>query len=309
MTLGVDLRPNAIIELQTPIIAAPMDTVCEGEMALALCNYGALGVVHRYMSREETLSQVDWLVSNGCSLFGVAVSTKDCYDNEYISSLQRANVKVICVDTANGHSQMTLDAISELRKKVTDSTHIMTGNVSTIDGYSRLIAAGADSVRVGIGGGAACTTRIVSGHGAPTLWSVIDCAKGVKGGVIADGGIRSSGDMVKSFAAGSSAVMVGRLFAGHIEAPKKYDRNGRLVYRGMASGQAQQDWRGSYDSEEGVVGSVSERGFIEDTIHEIRYGIASGCSYSGVSNLRDLQEISIFLRSSTLTSHESSPRV
>lgn len=312
MTIGCPARPDSLRVLKLPIIAAPMDTVCEREMALALDNLGAMGVLHRYMSREQVLEQVTWLADSGAVNFGVSISTKEAADREYVSSLLAAGAKTFCIDTANGHSGLTVEATEELRSQVDDSVHIMVGNVSTVEGFHALIEAGADTVRVGIGGGSACSTRIVSGHGAPLLWSIQNCV-GIDlhshMSVIADGGIRNTGDMVKAFAAGANAVMVGNLLAGHTESPRRFDDNGELVYRGMASGQAQADWRGSFDSEEGVSGRVPERGSVEATLRQFRYGIASGCSYTGVSSLGFLYKYARYIEVSDLTVEESRPRI
>lgn len=311
-TIGCEARPEAQIYLKTPIISAPMDTVCDEEMVEALDEVGALGIMHRYMSREDIISKTARLRDKGVTNVGVSVSTKDVYDKEYIHKLDHAGANVFCIDTANGHSALTIEATQELRSKVFDTTHIMVGNVSTMEGFSALMSAGADSVRVGIGGGSACSTRVVSGHGAPLLWSIQQCVGLTLSShmaVIADGGIRNTGDMVKAFAAGAGAAMVGSLLAGHDESPAIYDEQGRRVYRGMASGAAQEAWRGRFDSEEGVVGSVPERGPVERTIKEIRYGIASGCSYSGVLSLRDFYRNARYIEVSDLTVNESRPRI
>ena len=312
MALGNEKRPDAMINLRVPIIAAPMDTVCDEEMVEALDKLGALGVMHRYMSREDILLKTSRLKDKGVKNVAVSVSTKDVYDKQYIHALDHAGANIFCIDTANGHSALTIEATQELRSKVFDSTHIMVGNVSTVEGFNALIDAGADSVRVGIGGGSACSTRIVSGHGAPLLWSLLNCSGAVHlndSSIIADGGIRNTGDMIKSFAAGATAVMVGSLLAGHDESPTIRNENGEIVYRGMASGDAQKDWRGRFDSEEGVVGSVPERGPVAETIKQFRYGIASGCSYTGVLSLRNFAKNARYIEVSDLTVNESRPRI
>lgn len=310
MSLGVDSRPRSRLLLQTPIIAAPMDTVCEKEMALALYRLGGLGILHRYMSPENVVKQSKWLYDQECKLFGVSVSTAQTQDELYLKTLRLSGARVFCIDTANGHSTMTTEAVRRARNVLGQEAHIMAGNVSTREGYERLIESGADSVRVGIGGGSACTTRIVSGHGAPTLWSVMECEESAeKGGIVADGGIRNTGDMVKAFAAGANAVMVGRLLAGHDESPQITDDEGNLVYRGMASGAAQKDWRGGFKSEEGVAGAIKLEGPVFKTVESIRYGIGSGCSYTGVQRLSELKNAAKYVEVSPLCAAESRPRV
>jgi IMP dehydrogenase len=188
----------------------------------------------------------------------------------------------------------------------------MAGNVATKDGFLRLAEAGADSVRVGIGGGSACTTRIVSGHGLPTLQSIIDVAESFQEcSVIADGGIRTSGDMVKAFAAGADAVMIGSMLAGTDEAPGEIltDANGRDVktFRGMASASAQKDATGNVSVAEGISTTIPYKGSVSHIINQIRGGLGSGCSYSGVENLSDLCEFAEYMTVSALSISESVP--
>ena len=311
MKIGVGHRPLANINLQLPIIASPMDTVCDTAMALTLSEVGGLGVLHRYMDRNLVVDKTYHLHEKGAR-FGVSLSTKEVKDSSYVLDLLKAGARIFCIDTANGHSSHTVDAVKNLRKIVPDDCHIMSGNVAIRSGFYDLIEAGADSVRVGIGGGSACTTRVVSGHGLPTLASIMDCFRdsdGDQNSIIADGGIRNTGDMVKAFAAGASAVMLGNLLAGHDESPKKLSDDGKLVFRGMASAEAQEDWSGGYRSVEGVSGSVPERGSVVDTLSRMRYGIASGCSYSGVKNLNQINQKARYVTVSNLTSKESSPRI
>jgi IMP dehydrogenase len=184
----------------------------------------------------------------------------------------------------------------------------MAGNVATREGYIALIDAGADSVRVGIGGGSACTTRIVTGHGVPTLGSIIECKslpyKQDVNGVIADGGIRNSGDMIKCFAAGANAVMIGGMFAGYDESPVVL-QNGKRVFRGMASKEAQVSWRGNVSVGEGAAMQIEDKGSIVSLLEDIKSGIKSGCSYSGVDKLSNLKDNSEYIEISYKASMES----
>jgi IMP dehydrogenase len=217
MTFGAHNK----ITLKLPVFAAPMDTVCDIDMCVALSNIGGMGILHRYMPVEELVKKTETLVEQG-HMFGVSLGAT----KEYLADAQKlfaAGSRFFLVDIANGHNDYAVNAVEKLRELFQDSVHIMAGNVATLQGYLNLANAGADSVRVGIGGGSACTTRIVSGHGVPTLASIMDIEKfGVKVqgcAVVADGGIRNSGDMVKCFAAGADAVMVGSMFAGTDESP------------------------------------------------------------------------------------------
>lgn len=310
-------RGSRMIKLDFPIIAAPMDTVCDIEMCIAMAKAGGMGILHRYMSYEDQLQKAKSLV-NLEIIFGVAIASNNGFIR-HAKDLVDAGVRLLLVDTANGHGSYAVDAVRELRAKFPD-VHIMAGNVATSDGFARLAAAGADSIRVGIGGGSACTTRIVSGHGIPTLASIMDCdnwkEKYAEHGIdecsiIADGGIRNSGDMVKAFAAGADAVMVGSMLAGTDEAPGNVftDGDGRTVkaFRGMASAEAQKDASGNVSVAEGVSTTVPYKGPVSHILDNIRGGVGSGCSYSGVHNVFELSSFAQYIRVSPLTIAESKP--
>ena len=190
----------------------------------------------------------------------------------------------------------------------------MAGNVATLEAFNDLSDWGADSIRVGIGGGSICSTRIQTGHGVPTLQSVIDCAASDRGAaLIADGGIKNSGDIVKALAAGADFVMLGSMLAGTDEAPGEVLRgpDGQLkkVYRGMASKEAQNDWRGRISSIEGVAHVIPCKGPVEETLHEIATGIRSGLSYSGAINIPELQAKSVFIKQTSQSTFESSTHI
>jgi IMP dehydrogenase len=175
-----------------------------------------------------------------------------------------------------------------------DEVHIMAGNVATVEGINDLADWGATSVRCNIGGGSICSTRIQTGHGMPGLQTIIDCAQTERDvAIIADGGIRNSGDIVKALAAGADAVMCGSLFAGTTEAPGEIlrDNDGCVwkSYRGMASKEAQTEWRGKYSSFEGVATRVAYQGKARDILKDLTQGIRSGFSYSGARSLEELQ--------------------
>jgi len=210
--------------LDFPVIASPMDTVCEKDMAIAMAESGGIGIIHRFMSAKNQIEMVKDVHSyNGLNLpVGAALSST--FIEDHVEKLISAGATMLLIDTANGHSKMAIDAVIRLKNLIGDSVHIMAGNVSTIEGFIALDTAGADSIRVGIGGGSMCTTRIVSGHGIPTLSSIINIREAkdkfnLNAGIIADGGIRNTGDMVKAFAAGADAVMLGSMLAGTEEAP------------------------------------------------------------------------------------------
>lgn len=311
MSIGIDERE---IRLELPIIAAPMDTVCDVEMCIALSKQGGLGILHRYMP-EELLINKTKMLSEAKYGFGVSVAATNGYMN-LSEELYKSGARLFLVDTANGHSRYAIGAVESLRSAFGDDVHIMAGNVATAEGFMRLAEAGADSVRVGIGGGSACTTRLVSGHGVPTLASIIDveelremndsiCS------IVADGGIRNSGDMIKAFAAGADAVMVGSMLAGTDEAPGEVitDHNGKeaKVFRGMASSSAQKDARGFVSVSEGVSTTVPYKGSVEHLINKIRGGLGSGCSYSGVEELSMLSSVAEYVEVTSASLNESKP--
>lgn len=301
------------IVLRTPIIAAPMDTVCEEDMAYAIRKLGGLGIIHRYMSIDTMREMVSFTMQTDPVALGVAVGAKGDYLERSYAAVS-AGASLILIDTANGHSDYAIQAVKNVRRNVGNKIHIMAGNVATYDGFARLQDAGADSIRVGIGGGSVCTTRIVSGHGIPTLASIIDIRNKIDyydgASIVADGGIRNSGDAVKAFAAGANVVMLGSYLAGTDESPGKiYSESGKhfKIFRGMASAEAQLDARGSVSVAEGVETTVDYKGSLEKVIEEFRGGLGSGLSYSGVSNLKDLYENSLYINVSSASLGESRP--
>lgn len=302
------------IFLEFPVVAAPMDTVCDVEMCMTISKFGGLGILHRYMPEEILINKASTL-ADAKYTFGVSVAATNGYMN-LSEELYKVGSRVFLVDTANGHSEYAIRAVKNLRSAFGDDIHIMAGNVATWSGFADLADAGADSVRVGIGGGSACTTRIVSGHGVPTLESVIDVSEwsessGAECSIIADGGIRNSGDMVKSFAAGADAVMVGSMLAGTDESPGDIlaDNNGNQVkmFRGMASSSAQKDASGKVSVSEGISTTIPYKGSVIKIFESIRGGLGSGCSYSGVEKLSELCHNSMYIKVSPTSLQESLP--
>jgi IMP dehydrogenase len=299
--------------LDFPVIASPMDTVCEKDMAIAIAGSGGIGIIHRFMSAKNQVRMVEEVHNcNNLKLpVGAALSTT--FVEEHVEKLINAGASMLLIDTANGHSKMAIDAVIRLKNIVGEYIHVMAGNVSTIEGFIALDVAGADSVRVGIGGGSMCTTRIVSGHGIPTLSSIINIREAkdkfnLNAGIIADGGIRSTGDMVKAFAAGADAVMLGSMLAGAEEAPGDLYFEGDKKFksfRGMASKEANKDK--DIAVAEGISTRIPYKGSVKDIIKNIKGGIGSGCSYSGVDFLHSLYENSMYIRVSPLSVKESLP--
>ena len=284
------------IELSLPMLSSPMDTVSETSMADAMSNAGGCAIIHRYNSIDEQTSLIS---DSQAKNVGAAIGTTGDYLERAISACE-AGANMICVDVAHGHHILMKEALESLRKHFGKSVHIMAGNVATLDGINDLAAWGADSVRCNIGGGSICSTRIQTGHGVPGLQTIIECAKTEHDvTIIADGGIKNSGDIVKALAAGADAVMVGSMLAGTAETPGDIykDNNGVKwkTYRGMASKDAQINWRGKYASLEGVSARVPYRGSVADVLSDIERGIRSGFSYSGARNMIELWTKSEFI--------------
>ena len=183
--------------LDFPVIASPMDTVCEKEMAIAIAQSGGIGIIHRFMSAKNQIKMVEEVFNHNDLGLTVGAALSSTFVEEHVDKLIKAGASMLLIDTANGHSKMAIDATIRLKNLVGDDVHIMAGNVATVEGYIALDIAGADSVRVGIGGGSMCTTRIVSGHGIPTLSSIINVREAkdkfnLNAGIVADGGIKNT---------------------------------------------------------------------------------------------------------------------
>lgn len=307
ISLDVEM-PSEGFTLRLPVFASPMDSIMNATMAARMWEAGGIGVLHRYQTIEQQRAEV--LEVNGKVLGAVGV-TGDYL--ERAAALCDAGALGICVDVAHGHHDQVGRAIDKLRR-LSPNTHLMAGNIATIEGFNFLADRGADSIRVGIGGGSICSTRIQTGHGIPTLQSVIECSKSDRDTIlIADGGIKTSGDIVKALAAGADAVMLGSLLAGTNETPgeviKSPGQAPRKVYRGMASPEAQINWRGRYSSNEGVSRTVPVKGSVVAVLYEIDKGIRSGLSYSGARSISELQAKSQFIIQTSAGAKESSTHI
>ena len=299
-------------EFALPVISAPMDTVTESAMAIAMQESGGLGIIHRYNSIDRQCQLVHNAVSGGAKNVGAAVGVSDDCLNRAMA-LHNAGAKIICVDVAHGHHSLVKRALENLKNIFDNNMHIMAGNVATLEAFNDLSDWGADSVRVGIGGGSICSTRIQTGHGVPTLQSVLDCAQSDRDALlIADGGIRTSGDIVKVLAAGADFAIIGSLLSGTTESPgsvfyvggEKYK-----TYRGMASEEAQKDWRGSSSSLEGISTKVPYKGPTQDILTSLERGIRSGFSYTGAKNITELQAKAKFIKQTSAGQFESSTHI
>ena len=294
-----DIRSRSEIDLTSqigtkkfslPIISSPMDTVTGPDMANAMAKAGGLSVLHRYNSVQE---QIDMFRSSPADSTGVAIGvTGDYLDRA--TALVENGAFLLCVDVAHGHHISVKEAVESLKNKFGDNIVLMAGNVATAEAFSDLEDWGVDVIRVGVGGGSICSTRISTGHGIPTMHSIILAASSArKSLIVADGGIKTAGDAVKCFAAGADFVMLGSMLAGTQETPGQVFQNSDgkkyKVYRGMASAEAQIDWRGTTNSLEGVSTTIPYKGPVNKVLSMLSQNIRSGLSYSGARNLQQLR--------------------
>ena len=315
INIGVNLDGHHVFSL--PIVASPMDTVTEAAMAIKMGKLGGMAILHRYNTIEE---QVELVRNVRAELpadlpVAAAVGVTGDYLERAIAIVDNG-ASILCLDIAHGHHSLMKDALFTLKTNLSDDVHIMAGNVATREAFEDLVVWGADSVRVGIGGGSICSTRIQTGHGVSTLQSIIDCSKASHSSgvaIIADGGIKNSGDMVKALAAGAHMVMVGSLLAGTTETPGEIIKNkdGReyKVYRGMASKEAQMKWRGKTSSLEGISAFVASKGPLAQVVNELETGIRSGFSYSGARCLNELHANVKFIKQTNASISESSTHI
>ena len=294
VSLQQDLDKN--INLQLPVISSPMDTVTEVDMCIAMSRAGGLGIIHRYNSIQQQVDMVRLARGTGAKYVGAAVgSTGDFLERG--KELFRAGADIICVDVAHGHHENVKIAMERLNNDFAYDCHLMVGNVATGQAFQDLSDWGADSVRAGVGGGAICSTRLQTGFGVPNMSVIFDCAqtlayKSGKTKLIIDGGIKYTGDMVKAYAAGAHFVMCGSMLAGTDQSPGEtfIDGNGVKMknYRGMASREAQNDWRGKSSAPEGISTFIKHKGSVEPILDDIRGNIQSGFSYAGARNFKEL---------------------
>ena len=284
--------------LETPIISANMDTVTEAKMAIAMNSLGGLGIIHRFMNVEQQVEHIRQVAESGAKIISASIGVNTDF-KERSAALVAAGVNVMTIDIAHGHSVQMMETLKWL-KDTYSNLEVIAGNLASPDAAIDLIEAGADAIKVGIGPGSMCTTRIITGCGVPQLTAIALCAQvaadyGVP--VIADGGIRTSGDMVKAFAAGASTIMLGSMLSGTIETPGDIV-NGKKQYRGMASKKAQISWRGDMPvgmAPEGESTFVTVKGHVSDVLHELMGGIRSGMTYINAQTIEDMRNQALFM--------------
>ena len=334
--LSTQLADN--LKLHIPLISAGMDTVTEGPMAIAMALQGGLGVVHKNMSIQAQAGEV----ANVKSVVVPAGATKAAVDDnnrllvaaavgvtsdtfKRAEALLKTGADAIVIDTAHGHSAGVLRKIAEIREHFPDAT-LIAGNVATGEATRALFDAGVDVVKVGIGPGSICTTRVVAGVGVPQITAIYDAASVAREynkPIIADGGIKYSGDVVKALAAGGNAVMLGSMLSGTTEAPGEvFEDNGKKykAYRGMGSVGAMAQAHGSSDRyfqggvneanklvPEGIEARVEYKGDVSDIVFQIDGGLRSGMGYVGASDIPTLIEKAQFVQITNAGLIESHP--
>jgi len=339
--INLKTKLTKTISLETPFVSAPMDTVTESDLAIALAKEGGIGIIHRNLTIADQADHVQ-IVKKQNLLVGAAVgASKGSIDRA--KSLINAGVDVLVIDSAHGYADYIIDTIKELKSSFPE-LQIIAGNVATYEGARALIDAGADGLRVGMGPGAICTTRIISGMGVPQITAILETTQAAKDSgipIIADGGINYSGDMVKAFAAGASTVMMGSMFASCQESPgEKVELSTEQVpsrfksilkqntetytfksYRGMGSIGAmkkgteiksEDEFHGkSYEDRvlvaEGVEGLVPVRGTVKSVLEQAIGGIRSGMYYVGTKTISELQEKGTFTQITHASLSESHP--
>jgi IMP dehydrogenase len=319
--VSTETRVTNDIRLDIPILSAAMDTVTDADMAIALGRLGGLGVIHRNFTIDDQVAEAR-RAKDADVLVAAAIGVSSDAD-ERAAALVAAGVDVIVVDIAHGHSAGVIRMVEKLKAR--HRVQVVAGNVVTAEGTEELIAAGADCVKIGVGPGAICTTRVVAGAGMPQITAVFDCAEvadrhGIP--VCADGGIQESGDIAKAIGAGASTVMLGGLLAGVDEAPGATVEtpDGTMkTYRGMGSLGAMQARRsrdrygqaevGDFSKlvPEGVEGHVESVGPLEPFVHQLVGGLRAGMKYVGASTIDELRTKARFVRISGAGLRESHP--
>lgn len=294
--------------IEIPMIAANMDTITEADMAIAMNKLGGIGILHRFLPIEEQLRQVSIIKQAGLKDISASIGV-NTDKLERASALVKAGVNILTIDIAHGHSVAMMETMKELKDNFPE-IELIAGNIATPEACEDLIKAGADAVKVGIGPGSMCTTRVITGCGVPQLTAISLCAQVARSyGVplIADGGIKTSGDLVKAMAAGADSVMLGSLLSGTMETPGEI-KSGKKQYRGMASKSAQTSWRGGIPegmAAEGESTMVAIKGHVSDVIKELCGGLRSGMTYINAQRIEEISQKAVFMRMSAAGWNES----
>ena len=315
--LNIDLGNN--LKLKIPFLSSAMDTVTESSMAIAISQKGGLGIIHRNLSINEQCKEVK-KVKNKNLIVGAAVGTTN-EDLLRTKSILDSGVDLIVIDTAHGHSEKVIKILRKI-KKIKSKISICVGNIASAEAATRLYNEGADILKVGIGPGSICTTRMIAGIGVPQITAVMEVKeimKNKKIKIISDGGIKFSGDIIKGLAAGADAIMMGSIFAGTDESPgKKFKLKGKFYksYRGMGSigamsaGSANRYFQKNQKDKskfvpEGVEARVPYKGSIEDILYQLQGGLRSSMGYIGAKMVKEIKKKAKFIKITKAGFYES----
>ena len=315
--ISIQLTKNIL--LKVPFLSSAMDTVTESKMAISIAHAGGLGIIHRNLNIVDQTKEIKKVKKKNL-LVGAAVGTnKD--DLERARSLVANGCDLIVIDTAHGHSEKVLKILSKL-KRISKKIPICVGNIATAAAAKRLYNSGADIIKVGIGPGSICTTRMVAGIGVPQISAIMEVKQELKNKkikIISDGGIKFSGDVAKALAAGADAIMMGSIFAGTDESPgKKFKIKGKIYkqYRGMgsigamSSGSANRYFQKNFKDKskfvpEGVEGRVEYKGNVSKIIYQLKGGLRSSMGYIGAKNLSQIYKNAKFIKITKAGFYES----
>ena len=315
----ISLSLTSKISLKVPFLSSAMDTVTESKMAIAIASSGGIGVIHRNMSVKDQSREIVKVKKKNL-MVGAAVGTNK-EDLERAKSLINNGCDLIVIDTAHGHSKKVLNTLSRL-KKIIKQIPICVGNIATAEAAKRLYNSGADIIKVGIGPGSICTTRMVAGIGVPQVSAIMEVKESLKKTkikIISDGGIKFSGDIAKALAAGADAIMMGSIFAGTDESPgKKFKFKGKIYkkYRGMgsigamSSGSANRYFQKNFKDKskfvpEGVEGRVEYKGNVSKIIYQLKGGLRSSMGYIGAKKLDQIKKNAKFIKITKAGFYES----
>ena len=318
--VDTSIKLTKFLKLKIPLLSSAMDTVTESKMAIAIAKAGGLGIIHRNLDIKKQVSEVK-KVKKLSLLVGAAVGAGP-REVKRAEALLKENLDMIVVDTAHGHSKKVFEIISFIKKKKNKKTALCAGNIATPEAAKFLLKAGVDVIKVGIGPGSICTTRLVAGIGGPQLSAILNVRGGIKNKnvkIISDGGIKYSGDLAKAFAAGADAVMIGSLFAGTDETPGKLiKKNGKLYksFRGMGSvgamnkGSADRYFQSKQKDQskyvpEGVEGLAKYKGKVDKIIFKLVGGLRSSMGYLGSKQIKYLRSKPQFVKITKAGFYES----